>query len=108
MRKELRSLPQWFAHKVTAMEEAKNIQIMQLDELMSWLSFEKNLMEGKEEKGIVLQAGVRKPSMEDASDDQEDLTESLTLLRKDLYKVLKKIKGKNKGSENYQTKPISV
>ena len=108
MRKALRSLPQRFTHKVTAMEKAKNIQIMKIDELMSWLTFEKNLMEGKEEKGIVLQAGVRKPSVEDASHDQEDLTESLTLLRKDLNKVLKKIKGKNKGSANCQMKPISV
>ena len=34
VRKALRSLPQRFSYKVTAIEEAKDIQVMKLDELM--------------------------------------------------------------------------
>ena len=34
VRKTLRSLPEWFAYKVTAIEEARDVNIMKLDELM--------------------------------------------------------------------------
>ena len=55
VRKALRSLPQRFAYKVTAIEEAKDIQAMKLDELMSSLhTFEMNLNEDKNEKEIAM------------------------------------------------------
>ena len=47
VRKALRSLPQRFAYKVTAIEEAKDIQEMKLDELGSLHTFEMNLNEEK-------------------------------------------------------------
>jgi len=51
--KTLRSLPQRFAYKVTAIEEAKNIETMRLDELMGSLrTFEMHLSQNKKEKEI--------------------------------------------------------
>ena len=59
----LRSLPKRFAYKVTAIEEAKDVQNMKLDELMGSLrTFEMNLEEekgDKKPKGIAFQAESR-------------------------------------------------
>ena len=59
VRKTLRSLPKRFAYKVTAIEEAKDIQKMKLGELIGSLkTFEMNLEEErgeKKEKGVALQ-----------------------------------------------------
>ena len=51
VRKNLRSIPKRFAYKVTAVEEAKNVQNMKLEELMGSLwTFEMNLEEEKGDK----------------------------------------------------------
>ena len=92
VRKVLRSLPRRFAYKVTAIEEAKDIQTMKLDELMGSLrTFEMNLDEnkgGKKEKSIAFQAKVD-------SDDEEDLAQCITRLSKKFNKVMKKVNRKN-------------
>ncbi|XP_024028691.1 uncharacterized protein LOC112093781 [Morus notabilis] len=97
VRKVLRSLPRRFAYKVTAIEEAKDIQTMKLDELMGSLrTFEMNLdenKEGKKEKSITLQAKVD-------YDDEEDLAQSITKLSKKFNKVMKKVNRKNENSRN--------
>ena len=53
VRKTLRSLPERFAYKVAAIEEAKDISTMKLDELMGSLqTFELNLSQNRKEKSI--------------------------------------------------------
>ena len=55
VRKALRFLPRKFAYKVTAIEEAKDIQAMKHDELIGSLcTFEMNFDEDKKEKEITL------------------------------------------------------
>ena len=99
VRKALRSLPQRFAYKVTAIEEAKDIQAMKLDELMGSLrTFEMNFNEDKKEKEIALQAEVQKSYHEEDSDDHKDLAESLDLLTKNFNRVMKKFNKKNQNS----------
>ncbi|MDD0213341.1 hypothetical protein PSY81_23325, partial [Shigella flexneri] len=61
VRKTLRSLPKRFAYKVTAIEEAKDVRKMKLEELIGSLrTFEMNLDEEKGDKkstGIAFQVG---------------------------------------------------
>ncbi|XP_024030940.1 uncharacterized protein LOC112094406 [Morus notabilis] len=81
--KTLRSLPQRFAYKVIAIEEAKNTQTIRLDELMGSLkTFEMNLSQNKKEKeisqGIAFQAEVK----DNVEEEDEDLEESLARLTK--------------------------
>ena len=100
VRKTLRSLPKRFAYKVTAIEEAKDVQNMKLEELMGSLrTFEMNLDEergDKKSKGIAFQAENREDQTEDFWNEDDDLTESMVLLSKNFSKVLKKF-NRNKG-----------
>ena len=101
VRKALRSLSKRFSYKVTAIEEAKDIQAMKLDELMGSLrTFEMNFNEDKKEKEIALQAEVQKSHHEEDSDVHEDLAESLNLLTKNFNRVMQKFNKKNQNS-NY-------
>ena len=55
VKKTLRSLPERFAYKVIAIEEARDVSTMKLDELMGSLhTFELNLKQNKKEKSISL------------------------------------------------------
>ena len=100
VRKTLRSLPKRFAYKVTAIEEAKDVQNMKLEELMGSLrTFEMNLDEekgDKKSKGIAFQAENREDQIEVFWNEDDDLTESMVLLSKNFSKVLKKF-NRNKG-----------
>lgn len=76
VRKTLRSIPRRFAYKVIAIEEAKDVWSIKLDELMGSLHiFEMNLNENKKEKekNIAFQDEVE----EVESDDEKDLTETI-------------------------------
>ena len=106
--KTLRSLPQRFAYKVTAIEEAKNIETMRLDELMGSLrTFEMNLSQNKKEneisQGIAFQAEVE----DNVEEKDEDLAESLAQLTKNFIRMMKKFNEKNQtptfnNSNNFQ------
>jgi len=106
--KTLRSLPQRFAYKVTAIEEAKNIETMRLDELMGSLrTFEMNLSQNEKEKeisqGIAFQAEVE----DNVEEEDEDLAESIARLTKNFNRVMKKFNEKNQtptfnNSNNFQ------
>ncbi|KAI3448824.1 hypothetical protein Pfo_005489 [Paulownia fortunei] len=79
VRKALRSLPERFAYKVTAIEEARDIENMKLDELMGSLqTFELNLNH----------------NMRDKVDD-DDISESVALLTKNFGKFLRKMNTKS-------------
>ncbi|EXB26569.1 hypothetical protein L484_012563 [Morus notabilis] len=81
--KTLRLLPQRFTYKVTVIEEAKDTEIMRLNELMGSLrTFEMNLSQNKKEtkisQGIAFQAEVE----DNVEEEDENLAESLTRLTK--------------------------
>ena len=59
VRKALRLLPKRFAYKVVAIEEARDVQNMRLDELMGSLHiFELNLKMNKKDKNIAFQLDI--------------------------------------------------
>ena len=92
VRKTLRSLPKRFAYKVAAIEKAKDVSTMQLDELMGSLqTFELNLSQNKKEKSIVVQ--TKKKDSVDESNSIND--ESFVLLMKNLDIFLNKMNMKN-------------
>ena len=92
VRKTLRSLPKRFAYKVTAIEEAKDVRKMKLEELIGSLrTFEMNLEEEKGDKkseGIAFQAGNQEGQTEALCDDyDDDLAESIAKIIKRLNKI---------------------
>ena len=81
----MRSLPERFAYKVAAIEEAHDVQNMRLDELMgSFQTFELNLKMNKKDKNTTFQA-----EHHEFSDEGNDNDESLVLLTKNFNKFLK-------------------
>ena len=72
VRKTLRYLPERFAYKVAAIEEACDLNIMSLKELMGSLqTYELNLKMNKKEKSIAFQAEKHESSDEgNVSDDE--------------------------------------
>ncbi|GAA0169309.1 hypothetical protein LIER_23827 [Lithospermum erythrorhizon] len=86
VRKVLRTHPNKFAHKVTAIEEAQDLTTMRLDEFMENLTtFEMSLDDGESsnKKGIALKATA------EATND-ENLVETMNLLAKNCNKILKR------------------
>ena len=104
VRKTLRSLPKRFAYKVTAIEEAKDVRRMKLEELMGSLrTFEMNLEEEKgdqKSKGIALQVESHAEEMESVCDDDNDLVESI-------IKIIKRL-CRSKGDGSRSKDPGSV
>ena len=91
VRKTLRSLPERFAYKVTAIEEAQDVSTMKLDELIGFLqTFELNLKQNKKDKCIALRV--------EEQDDKgnTDVDESFVLLIKKFAMFLnERIRKKN-------------
>ncbi|XP_024026995.1 uncharacterized protein LOC112093201 [Morus notabilis] len=93
VRKTLRSLPEKFAYKVAAIEEA--VDSMKLDELMGSLrTFELKFKKDKKENGMTFRSGVESQSNQEESEDEGELEESLARLTKNFKKILKKMKKK--------------
>ncbi|KAI3457270.1 hypothetical protein Pfo_013933 [Paulownia fortunei] len=76
VRKALRSLPERFAYKVTAIEEARDIEKMKLDELMGYLQiFELNLNHNRRDKGkSMMDENSNKPKFDKSFNSQKDKT----------------------------------
>ncbi|KAI3463760.1 hypothetical protein Pfo_020423 [Paulownia fortunei] len=87
VRKTLRSLLDRFAHKVTAIDEAKDVTIISLDELIK----------RQKDKGIALQVEAHKIE-DDAQTDNHDMTDPVVLLTQNFQKFLKS--QKSKGGKN--------
>ena len=114
VRKVLRSLPQRFAYKVAAIEEAKDITKMSLEELMgSLITFEMNHIgdqgADKRARGIALKASVQQGVQESVQPDETELNENMMLLMKNFNKWRKnngktslKFKKKDQTAENSQ------
>ena len=95
VRKTLRSLSERFTYKVAAIEEARDVQNMRLDELMGSLqTFELNLKMNKKDKSIAFQVEHHESSNEGNVIDDND--ESLVSLTKNFNKFLKKKMKKKK------------
>ncbi|GAA0168894.1 hypothetical protein LIER_23497 [Lithospermum erythrorhizon] len=91
VRKVPRTLPNRFAHKVTAIEEAQDLTTMKYDELIGNLTTFEIMFESSEsnkKKGIVLQA-----SCEDKV--EEYLAETMSLIAKNFNKILKRFNKKH-------------
>ncbi|KAH6780249.1 hypothetical protein C2S52_011486 [Perilla frutescens var. hirtella] len=92
-----------FAYKVMAIEEAKNVSKMKLQELMGSLrTFEMGLTDEEivQKKSIVFQAGSSSDVPSNVS-DKNDLTESIALLTKNFLKFVKRYE---KSSQNNSVK----
>ena len=75
VRKTLRSLPERFAYKVAAIEEAHNLNTMTLKDLMGSLqTFELLLKMNKKEKSIVFQAEKHESSDEGNGSNDESIS----------------------------------
>ena len=91
VRKTLRSLPERFAYKVAAIEEARDLNTMSLKELMGSLqTFELNLKMNKKEKSIAFQ--VEKHESSDEGNVSDD--EFMVLLTQSFNRYLKRMNKK--------------
>lgn len=77
LRKMLRSLPKSWEAKVTAIEEAKNIETLTLDELIDYLlTHEIRLKEGVEEEKVEKNIGVSlKSTTNEESETSDEMDE---------------------------------
>ncbi|CAJ2670392.1 unnamed protein product [Trifolium pratense] len=94
VRKMLRSLPKKFDMKVTAMEEAKNISQMKLDELVGSLQTYESVANGRSEKknkSIAFSSKNNEEELEDEEESNESISEATVLLGKQFNKVLKRM-----------------
>ena len=84
VRKIMRSLPDRFSSKVSAIEEAKDLDSMKVEDLMGSLhTFEITLKQRKREKSIAL-----KTVHEEEDSSEEDNDDELALLTKNFKKFL--------------------
>lgn len=99
VRKVLRSLPKRFIYKVTAIEEAKDISTMKLEELMGSLrTFEMNDEHHNPEPkthGIALKANL---DNNHGLTEDEDLARTISLLAKNFGKFMKRMNNNTRRS----------
>src|ERR1044072_4958825 len=94
VRKILRSLPKRFAMKVTAIEEAQDIGLMKVDELIGSLqTFELTLNDRaeKKSKSIAFVSNTEEIDEDSEMDIAGEFTEALALLSRKFNKAFKKI-----------------
>ena len=111
VRKILRSLPKRFAMKVTAIEEAQDISILQVDELIGSLqTFEMTLNERSEKKNKSI-SFVSSTEIEDEESEADfvgEFLDALALLGRKFNKAFKRFDRKSKPNvsdklpENYR------
>ncbi|GAA0145046.1 hypothetical protein LIER_36062 [Lithospermum erythrorhizon] len=85
VRNVLRTFPKRFSHKVTTIEEERDLTIMRIDELIGNLTTFEMMFESSEsnkKKRIALKEGCE-------DEDEEDLAEIMSLLAKSFNKTLK-------------------
>ena len=93
----MRSLPDRFSSKVIAIEKAKDLDSMKVDDLMGSLhAFEMTLKQRKKEKSTAL-----KMVHEEEFSSEEDDDDELALLTKNFKKFLKKVGKPSKSSSSF-------
>ncbi|KAJ9685236.1 hypothetical protein PVL29_017313 [Vitis rotundifolia] len=100
VRKILRSLPERFRAKVTAIEESKDVDSLKIDELVDSLqTFEMTLVSPRKAKGIALKA-IKEESLSSESEDDEKMSEGeLTRFAKKFKKYMKFRKTKKESND---------
>ena len=95
VRKIMRSLPDRFSSKVIAIEQAKDLDSMKVEDLMGSLcAFEMTLKQRKKEKSIAFKIVHQD---EDSNDDDNE--DELALLTKNFKKLLKKVGKSSKSGQ---------
>ncbi|XP_045789080.1 uncharacterized protein LOC123884116 [Trifolium pratense] len=92
VRKMLRSLPKKFNMKVTAIEEAKNITEMKLDELIGSLQTYEvatNERMDKKTKSIAFVSNAEEEDQQSDAESENSISDAMVLLGKQFNKVLK-------------------
>ncbi|KAA0033858.1 Receptor-like protein 12 [Cucumis melo var. makuwa] len=103
--KVLRSLPRKFDMKVTAIEEAKDITTLKLDELFgSLLTFEMAILnrESKKSKMVAFTSGYEQETIENQLDNEVNQDESIAHLTKQFSKMARKFKSMNTTGETVE------
>ena len=98
VRKILRSLPKRFAMKVTAIEEAQDINTLKVEELVgSLMTFEMGISENvdKKNKSIAL---VSNSEEECKKGDEEKISEAIAMLGRQFNKLIKRIDPKSRSN----------
>ncbi|PNX74790.1 gag-protease polyprotein [Trifolium pratense] len=101
VRKMLRSLPKKFDMKVTAIEEAKDISEIKLDELVGSLQTYEGAIDEKLEKktkSIAFVTNAEKDDQQGESVSEDDMSTEMVLLGKQFNKLLKKMDKRPKTS----------
>ena len=100
VRKILRSLPERFRAKVTAIKESKDVDSLKIDELVGSLqTFEMTLVSPRKAKEIALKA-IKEESLSSESEDDEKMSEGeLTKFAKKFKKYMKYRKAKKESND---------
>src|ERR1051325_5885124 len=99
VRKMLRSLPKRFNMKVTAIEEAQDINNMKVDELVGSLQkFELSINERYEKKSkiITFKSNTEEKSEEFDLNTEEGLSNTIVMLGRQFNEVLEKMEGSSR------------
>ena len=98
VRKILRSLPKNWDAKVTAIEEAKDLTTMSLDELLGSLMTHEIMLKGREEEAKPKRSLALKSSHKESEEEEEesDDDKEMTLLTKRFKRFMRKEKTFNK------------
>ncbi|XP_031111872.1 uncharacterized protein LOC116015845 [Ipomoea triloba] len=107
VKKVLRSLPERFMMKVTAIQESKDLNTCKLSDLMGNLkTYELEMLQNKKPNGKAIALQSKQDTNLD--EDTEKMEESIALLTKTFNRVLKKFnkfRNKNKSFSNNQGSP---
>ena len=104
VRKVLRCLPRSWLPKVTAIQEAKDLMKMTLDELHGSLATHELILEEASDETKKKKSIALKSTSKNDSEEESDLEEELVLLMKNFNKILKKKKFGRKLSRKDQIK----
>ncbi|CAJ2667397.1 unnamed protein product [Trifolium pratense] len=99
VRKMLRSLPKKFDMKVTAIEEAKDITDMKLDELVGSLQTYEvatNEKTDKKNKNIAFVSNAEEEDQQSDTESENSISDAMVLLGKQFNKVLKRMNKRSK------------
>jgi hypothetical protein len=108
IRKIIRSMPECFRIKVTTIEESKDVEEMNIEELVGSLqTYELSLPPVKKVKTIALKASKTKVKVS-SEDDSENEEEAVTMLAKNFGRLMRNDQFKKKFSERLKMAPENL